>query len=386
MQVKTMIHIAILIIQWSGINTFAKNYKKAEQQTPTSPTNHFQFNPEWEKAGVTGGLPDEKKVKTIRLISPSENLQQAISSLAKDGGGVILLKAGEYIISSTIKLESGVILRGCNKDSVLLSVKIHGHHFSTGKPRQSALYIGNKHLVGIENLTLKYTGASFEPMDKDSLSSPWEKAVFHVRELRDTTLFVEHIWIDGSENCWVKNCKLLWAGNDPILITNSKYITCCHNYIDRSYNKCDGGMGYYDLTNSSYVLIHHEKIRRIRHFAIQKGSRNNVIINNYLEVDVNFHDGDQGNNLIGGNTIRIPEWHSWHCFSRGDPNQHRPPGENNILFNNDAIDKTGKAELSETNQAYLINSIWPGGKAFPIDIKKSDKKKLKHIIHDPYPN
>lgn len=384
--VKTVVCIAIIISQLLGINAFARNDRRAKQQSLANPANRFHFNMEWKKAGVNGGLPDGKKVKNIRRISPSDNLQDAIITLANDGGGVILLKAGEYVISSTIKLESGVILRGCNKDSVLLSVKIHGYHFSTQKPRQSALYIGNKEFVGIENLTLQYTGASFEPIDKDSPSSLWDNAVFHVRELRDTTLFVEHIWIDGSKNCWVNNCNLLCAGNNPMLITNSKYITCCNNYIDRCFNKCDGGMGYYDITNSSYVLVHNETIRRIRHFAIQKGSSNNVVINNYLEVDINFHDGDNGYNLVAGNTIRIPEWHSWHCFSRGDLNQHRPPGKNNLLFNNDAIYKNGKAELSEKDQAYIINSTWSGNKAFLIDLKKLDKKKLNQIIHDQYPN
>lgn len=377
--INKKITVIIFVLLGSIVTLFSQTPSKTEN------ISESLFD-KWSKAGISKSIAHQVSERQVIQIDPSYNLQLTINELSQKGGGILLLNKGKYVISTTIKLESGVILRGCNRDSVLLSVKIHGFHFSTGKPRQSALYVGHKQKVGIENLTIKYTAAGFEPLDKDSMTAPWDKAVFHLPELRDTSLFVEHIWIDGSENCWVKNCNLLCSGNDPLLITNSKYITCCNNYIDRSYNKCDGGMGYYDITNSSYVLIHHERIRRIRHFAIQKGSNHNVIINNYFEVDVNFHDGDLGNNLIGGNTIRIPEWHSWDCFSRGDPNQHRPPGENNILFNNDAVNKTGKAELSETNQVYLINSIWPGGKAFPIDLKKSDKEKLNHFIYIQYSN
>lgn len=284
----------------------------------------------------------------------------------------MILKSGEYIIRETILLKSNVILRGCNKDSVLLSVKIHGFHFSTGQPRQSALAIKHKHGVGIENLTIKYTDAAFEPLDKDSMNAPWDKAVFHQPELRDTSLFVEHIWIDHSADCWVKNCNLLWGGSDPIRITNSRYITCSHNFIDRSYNKNDGGMGYYNLINSKYVLITNETIRRIRHFTIQKGSKYNVVTNNYLEVDINFHDGDKGYNLIEGNTIRISEWHSWHCFQHGDPNQHKPPGKMNVLYNNDALYKNKTREYCEMGKVYLINFSWNGGTVLQTDWKLPD--------------
>ncbi len=317
---------------------------------------------EWSKAGVEGGIPEFKLANKKKYITSEDNLQKAIDEMAATGGGVLLFKPGAYIIKNTITLKSGVVLRGTIKDSVLLSVKIHGYHFSTGKPRQSALFVGGQEWVGIENLTIKYTDALFEPLDKDSLTAPWDKAVFHVPELRDTSLFVEHIWFDNAKNCWVENCNILWAGSDPIRITNSQHITCSNNFIDRSYNKCDGGMGYYNLINSSYVLIYNEYIKRIRHLAIQKNSKYNVVYHNYLEVDVNFHDGDDGYNLIEDNTINIPQWHSWHCFQRGDPKQHKVPGKCNYLYNNHARHKTGIYEFSAPGVVYEINSEWNGKK------------------------
>jgi len=323
----------------------------------------------WSKAGIDKEPISQKITLSIK---PDDSIQKAIEILSKAGGGIVILEPGEYILWNTIRLASKVTLRGRQKDLVVLSVKIHGFHFSTRQPRHSALLIKNKHWVGIENLTIKYTDANFEPLDKDSMTTPWDKAVFHQPELRDTSLFVEHIWIDHSKNCWIKNCNLLWAGSDPIRISNSKHITCCHNYIDRSYNKNDGGMGYYNIINSKYVLVANETIRRIRHFTIQKGSKYNVVYNNHLEVDINFHDGDSGFNLIERNTIRIPEWHSWHCFQHGDPNQHKPPGKMNVIFNNNALHKNRILECSEKGMVYLMNSSMIGKSVLPTDWKLPD--------------
>ncbi len=357
-----------IILTFQNINAKRNSLSDNISDKITPSYNILNFR-QWTKAGITNRPATPRKTVAIK---PTDPIQKAIKILSKSGGGILVLGPGEYILRNTIRLESNVTLRGCHKDSVLLSVKLHGFHFSTGKPRQSALLIRNKHWVGIENLTIKYTDADFEPLDKDSMTAPWDKAVFHQPELRDTSLFVEHIWIDHSKNCWVTNCNLLWTGSDPIRITNSKHITCSYNFIDRSYNKNDGGMGYYNIINSKYVLVFNETIKRIRHLSIQKGSKFNVICNNYLEVDINFHDGDKGYNLIEGNTICIPEWHSWHCFQHGDPNQHKPPGKMNVLFNNDALYKNRTREYCEKGIVYLMNNSWDGSKIRQTDWKLPD--------------
>ncbi|MBC8035557.1 MAG: right-handed parallel beta-helix repeat-containing protein [Chitinophagaceae bacterium] len=328
----------------------------------------YPFIAEWVKAGVEGGVPDTRRMKVIATVKPGDDLEQAIDRAAKKGRGIVLLATGEHILRKTVRIPGGMVLRGADRQKVLLSVKIHGYHFKTGKPRMTALLVRNARGTGIENLTIKYTDASFEPLDKDSMNTAWDKRVFHEKELRDTTLFVEHIWIDSSTNCWVRNCDLLWAGSDPLRITNSSHVSCSGNFIDRSYNKNDGGMGYYNIIHSHHVLVYNERIRRIRHFAIQNNSKYNVVIKNYLEVDINFHNDDDGYNLIESNTIRIPNWHSWHCFMRGAPNQHKVPGKMNILFNNDAIDKSGIKEAPEPGKVYVINPVWEGGRILTTDL------------------
>ncbi|MFZ4725113.1 MAG: hypothetical protein ACOYMD_06665 [Paludibacter sp.] len=320
--------------------------------------SRFPAMAEWAKAGVEGGIPDSLETKIQMKITPKANLQKAIDSVAKKGG-VLLLLPGEYVISEPINLRSGVILRGASKNSVLLTVKIHGYFWRTAnQKRTGAILLHGIENAGVENLTIKYTAANFEPNDRDSASAAWTIDVFHKPEMRDTTLFVEQVWIHQSRNCWVQNCNILWSGSDPIRITLSDHITCRRNYIDRCYNKNDGGMGYYNISNSRHVLICNEKIKRIRHLAIQNFSKYNVVIDNELEVDINFHDGDSGLNLIQGNRVKIPTWHSWSPVANGVPNQHLPPGKGNILFQNYFQSKTGEVVYSKPNTSYQINYQW----------------------------
>jgi len=325
----------------------------------------FPAMAEWAKVGVEGGIPDSLSTKVQMTITPKDNLQESIDKVAKKGG-VLLLSPGEYVINEPIYLRSGVILRGVSKKTVLLSVKIHGYFWRIKyQKRVGAILLHGIENAGVENLTLKYDAATFQPFDRDSDSAAWSIDVFHKPEKRDTTLFVESIWLHQSRNCWVQDCTILWSGSDPIRITSSDHMTCRRNFIDRCYNKNDGGMGYYNISNSRYVLICNETIKRIRHLAIQNFSKYNVLIDNELEVDVNFHDGDDGFNLIQGNRSKIPMWHSWEPISDGVPNQHLPPGKGNILFNNELVNKAGALLFSTEGTAYEVQSDWTKPIAVP---------------------
>lgn len=322
---------------------------------------------EWSKAGVEGGIPLISNKSIIKKLKPGDNIQLAIEQAAKNGGGIVLLLNGIYPLSKAIHLKSNVMLRGESKEHVELQVFIHGTFRQYGGSRTAALNIVKQKNVGIENITIEYKGTFFEPLDKDSMNAAWDVAVYHQPEKRDTSLFTDHIWIDSSENCWVQNCNLLQAGCDPIHISRSAHITCRGNYVDRSYNKNDGGMGYYNIIESKYILITNEHIRRIRHLAIHRGSSYVVVVNNYLEVDINFHDGDKGNCLVQGNTIRIPKWHSWSAIQRGDPRQHLPPGPGNYLFDNDARNKDGNSTASGKGIVYQMNRDWKEKNTMVLD-------------------
>ena len=347
------------VLIFFGLTLFAQSYGDKGWKLDSSLLDpRFPAMEEWAKAGVEGGIPDSISTPITARITPKDDLQKAIDKVAISGG-VLLCTAGEYKLTSPVYLRSGVILRGINKSSVVLKPMGHGFFWRyKGKLRQGAILFKGIENAGIENITIQYAAVNFEPNDKSSDTATWTIDVFHKRELRDTTLFVEQVWMHQSKNCWVQDCNILWSGSDPIRITLSGHITCRRNFIDRCYNKNDGGMGYYNISNSRHVLVCNEKVKRIRHLAIQNFSKYNVIIDNDLEVDVNFHDGDDGYNLVQGNRIKIPSWHSWSPLSVGVKKQHLPPGPGNLLYNNQLIGKMGELCYSNQGTCYQVNSDW----------------------------
>jgi hypothetical protein len=111
--------------------------------------------------------------------------------------------------------------------------------------------------------------------------------------------------------------------------------------IDGSHNKGGLGNGYVDLTRSAHVLLTGLHVRDVRHLSIQNSDatypcRYNVLVHSQLEVDVNFHNGDAGHNLVQDCRIAVPTWHWWGPFAVGVPGQHQPPGPGNLVYRCDA--------------------------------------------------
>lgn len=320
----------------------------------------------WQQAGA---VPDTSRYRPAIVVRPGRSIAKAACRLYRRGGGTVVLAPGTHRLYRPLLLPAGVVLRGAHRDSSRLAVYIKAPFVAHESGKRTAAVVMKKvQQAGVENLTILYNAATFAPNDKDSGSAPWDRTVFHVPERRDTLLFVDLVLLDSAAHCWIKDCNLLWAGCDPVHITASRFITCSNNYVDRAYNKFDLGQGYYNIIRSEYVLVANEWVRRIRHFGIHRGSRYVVVRNSRLEVDLNFHNADGGFNLIEGNTIRIPAWHSWNAFQRGDRRQHGAPGPWNLLFANDARNKDGRQVASGSGQVFCVNTNWDGGNTVPASI------------------
>ena len=302
---------------------------------PTPSNNDVADYPvieEFSQAGVRGGIPKNRAV--VVTINPGDNIQTAIEDASRAGGGVVLLTSGTYEVDSTINLEDNVTLRGENRDSVILESTIR----SSGRKENTILFNDDSY-AGIENLTIDYEVSGVEPVDRSGLedggfcrecfqNDPGGRDDLNVRQI--------HIESNSNDN-WVTNVSVLNSGTDPIWVAGN-HNTLRNNLVDRAYNKGSGGNGYYDL-RGDYNLIQGETVKRIRHFAIQQGAEYNVVVDSNFEVDVNFHNGDGGNNLVEGNTINLPSWHGWDIFATGGAQYgHDTPGANNILFNNNTRD------------------------------------------------
>jgi hypothetical protein len=306
---------------------------------------------EWARAGVRGGIPARAATPVRLRVSPGANLQASIDQVARAGGGVLWLSPGDYPIHQTLRLRSRVVLRGAGPAATRLLIKLKaGFLRRTQLPQAVALLADSVERVGLEDLTIKYAAVDFEPYDKDDFLAQWDKQVFHEEERRDTTTFVHSLALARATDCWVDNCHILWAGAHPVSISRCHHITMRRNLIDRAYVKKDGMHGgYYGCFASTHCLFYQETVRRIRHFALMlPGCKYNVVYRCNFETDVNFHDRDDGHNLVEQTRIHTPVWHSWHAVAAGAKGQHRPPGPGNVLFNND-VNAKGLANAYHRN-------------------------------------
>ncbi len=316
------------------------------------------------RAGRRGGIPNITNIK-VRL-DPGDNIQNAIDN---GGSGVVLLNPGTYTITRPIAMRDGVVLRGSNKEDVKLSIKIGGG--------ASAIDFGdNVENAGLEDLRVVY---EFLPNPPREVRSGFQDGGF-CRECfqnespsNDGTL----VRMDGDDN-WVDNIDAINSGSDPIEIYG-RHNTFANSLVDSCYNRGGGGEGYFDIRGDDNLIIGCT-VRKIRHFAIQNGASYNVVYRNRIEGDVNYHNGDDGHNLVEQNTIIRPSWHTWGVFATGGAQfGHDVPGPENIIYNNTTFDyRENRTEFDGPNTVYsYLNNYgdprttnWPipsCGTFYPVD-------------------
>lgn len=323
---------------------------------------------EWARAGVRGGIPLRGTLPERVRVAPGEDLQAAIDAAAAAGGGVVVLAAGEHEVRRTVRLRSGVVLRGEGRDRTVLAVRMKAPFFKESGGEQAVAILGeNVVRAGLEDLTVRYAAVDFEPLDQADFHAPWTRPIFHAREERDRELYVHLVIFRDSEDGWVDRCAFLWAGTHPLGLSRCRHFTMRDNVIDRAYIKQDGHHGgYYGVWGTSHSLFVNEEVRRIRHFALMlPGCRYNVVLGGNFETDLNFHDADDGDNLVEGARFATPVWHSWDAVARGAPNQHRPPGPGNLLLNVTAVSKgvagfSRTGPLSEPGRVYEVATTFEG--------------------------
>ncbi len=305
---------------------------------------------EFIQAGVIGGIPNGLPI--AKTITPSDDIQQAIDEVNSNGGGVILFAEGTYVIRDEIFMKSNVVLRGVDRENVRLESLLRGDDDT----KTQTFLFDNTSYSGIENMTLFFSVPNYEPIDREGLDAgAWDRSLFSndphgLVDLYVTTIVME----SNSSNNWIDNCNVLESGWHTIRIRGNNN-TVRNTLVDRVYNKGGNGRGYFNIIGD-YNLIVNSTIKRIRHISIELGAEYNVFYNNEIFVDVNFHDGDDGNNLIENNRIFTPTYHPFPVFTTGNSDfGHRLPGPNNLWVNNVANGRQRGEIYSKPNTIYRLS-------------------------------
>lgn len=285
---------------------------------------------QWAKAGVRGGIPAHIPGHT--RVQPGEDIQAAVDRVAAEGGGLVQLVAGTYPLTEALTMRTNVVVTGAGPELTILENRLR-----TQYPVEREI-VGIRFMQiqnsGIQNLTI--LSPFVRDLDKKIYQNRFEDNMNGINDLQ-----VGHLVMYRAYDCWVDNCRFLYSGSAPIIISYSSYITMRDNVVDTSFNKGGNGSGYYMLLSSRYVLCYNETVRNIRHFVIQNGSGYNVILKGRYEVDVNFHGEDDGHNLIEDCVVELPAKHMWPPVSYW----RRPPGPDNLIYRITA--SKGKSKILE---------------------------------------
>lgn len=360
---KAIVIILFPLLYFSPYSLFAGNiYIGDTQSWVVNPESDSRFDSgypdmaRWAHAGVTGGIPEIDTSVTInrrineRVISENggnfgrylrsviRELKDSIGTKESKEGikAVIFIENGHYTLQDSILRNilidscTNLAIIGENSDSTVITVNFlfttkdtatYGSHAI-----KYAFEIRNCRYFGIQSLTFIH-GKAREKILSRSFKHSFKK--------NDSQFKVGFITFRRSSQCWLSDCNLLYAADNPVNINRSSYCTMRRNLIDFSYNSGDGGHGYYGIFFSEGILVADETVRNIRHFSIQNnGSQYNVVVNCVIGVDVNFHNGDSGHNLVEKNVIIIPQNRFWRPLERGDEHKHQLPGCDNLLYNN----------------------------------------------------
>ena len=321
------------------------------------------------EAGVRGGIPLRASLNVRRTISPGDNIQNAINNVANMGGGVLLLRPGTYNVTSEIKMKRNVVVRGTSKTNTIISANMRSNNDKT------VIKFEGLRNAGLEDLKFILPVSGLYPEDDRNNVTNKHCIDCHNNDPGGVTnLYIKYVNMNGStENCWIDNCIFIDSGTDPIEVYGN-HNTIRGSVIDGCYNKGGGGECYMDIRGNDNLFAN-ITVKRIRHFAIQQRASHNVVINSkFINADVNFHNRDNGNNLIEANDFFIQHWRKWEAFFTGGPVWgHDQPGPNNIIYNNFTDVDGVKGDFSGPDKVYtytgyrkpsLLTNTPPSGRTF----------------------
>lgn len=338
--------------------------------------SRFPAMVEWAKAGVRGGIPRDLPV--LARVTPGHDLQAALDTTAAQGGGVVALAPGEFVLTQTLRLRSGVVLRGAADGESRLQVKLRGHAAALAGDGfaawTTALHGRGVRGAGLERLTIVFDSSLPPPPKVGTDRQPYVN-----NPAKRDDLWVVSVRLTESEDCWIDTCRILDSGTHPLLLENCRHVTVRATEVAGAHNKGETEAGSIVIAGSEHTLLDGLTVRDIRHLLLQAGDaaprcRYNVLLRSQLAVDVTVCGSGTSHNLIEDCTLEIPPGHAWTPFGMGIPKRHQPPGPGNLIHRcraTHAFDKSKRnySVAEDPAQVYTV-----------ITDFKLEKKTPRHVV------
>ncbi|NIJ46464.1 hypothetical protein FHR24_002952 [Wenyingzhuangia heitensis] len=355
----------IIILSFSNITYSQNRIGDGEREFDSSNTvnvniTNFQSKRQrWANAGVINGI--RKTGNGYEQVLPFSNtnldasaaIQTAIDKVVTESGGaggLVRIRQGTYTIKNTIHMKKGVSVIGEGATNTILRVEVNSGSVVSFKDLNNS----NSQTSGLKNL--RFWGTKGDPNDALMTNA---KPSYNAKTVE----------IVRSKNCYMDNVHIINSGNSPVSTWSGSHHSFRDLYTDGCWNKGGGGSCYFAI-QSPDCLVYSSEFRGLRHFALQREyCEYNVVYDNDIYGDVNFHNADEGNNLIEGNRITLPSYLSGSAGRRyvvmGPwSTQHAPSVRDNYVYNNNVANNA----FSGTPRCNLGNKIYRGADKYEPNV------------------
>lgn len=296
--------------------------------------SNFPASAAWARAGAAAG--DSTSAPVVATLRPGDDVQAAVDAAAPTGG-VILLREGDYPLSRTLHLRSGVIIRGTDRVRTRLVLLLRAARPTGAMIDQPAAWTAGVDLTGVAHAGLEEVTVIFDPTLPAPTDPRRTKAAYGDDPAGRRDLHVVSVAITAARDCWVARSLILNSGSHPLVVSDCEQITIDEVVIEGAHNRGPGS-GLLNLVRSTGVLLKGLRVRDINTFVLQGGAagapcRYNVVADSRFEIDLRVHGAGTRDNLFEHCAIAVPAWLLRPPLSPGNAEaREAPPGPGNLLY------------------------------------------------------
>ncbi|PFG15031.1 right-handed parallel beta-helix repeat-containing protein [Bacillus sp. es.036] len=266
--------------------------------------------------------PTQQSVATSsRSCQASQNdivmLQREIDNMSASGGGIVEMKACQYVITKPFVLKSNVHLKGAGLDKTTIMIE---SEFDDGTVNNNKVIVTEQdsHNISITDLTVDGNKQERKSLINDPYAHTIDVAFvdnFEINNIKVINAPSASIMLYNSQNGTVENSTILDSGSNGILaLKDIDNITIANNMIDQTDHQNGIFISYQDGHSSSNIRIENNIVKYAGDFGIEVGhivpegdeQHQNIIVRNNeiisaTNAGIAFRSVSEG--MIEDNTI-----------------------------------------------------------------------------------
>lgn len=304
------------------------------REPAANPDAIFPAVSEWAQAGAADGSAATAPV--VATLHPGDDLQAAVDAAAV-AGGVVQLQDGDYPLTRTLHLRSGVILRGTDRVRTRLVLQLRAPRPAEAAIDQPGAWVSGISLTGIERAGLEELSVIFDPTLPAPKDPRRTKNAYADDPDGRRDLHVVSVAFTAARDCWLARSLILNSGSHPLVLSDCERITVDEVVIEGAHNRGPGS-GLLNLVRNTGVRLTGLRVRDINTLVLHGGAtgapcRFNVVADSRFEIDLRIHGAGTQDNLFENCAIAVPAWLLRPPLSPGNAEaREAPPGPRNLLY------------------------------------------------------